>query len=456
MRCPLTVWTALFCAACPLLAGCSSRGASAGDWAESFPDPSGAASALMAVAPSGAVALAGTFGGQITLGHVEIVGVQDSETVFVSMLDASGQVAWAVAGGSSGGQVAEGVAFEPGGDVVVAGDFSALVDFGTGPLTALSDDIFVARFGPGGHPVWVQQFNADDGGPTGAGDSTVGALAVDTTGNIAVGGAFSGTLGFGGPPIFAPAGSPESGFVAVLDPAGRFLSNEAFGGTANNVTAVAFDAAGNLYVGGVDRGSLTLGASSFTSSGSNGYLAKLTPHGEVTWALQLQGEGSSEVLTLAVDAGGDVIAGGNFAGELVAGELPPSSTPNGGAFLLRVSAGGAPQWLTLLDDNQLGAITASPGGGVLVTGTAGAITLIPPVAFAAAYDDQGAQVQTLAIGTTPDVDRGVPYVASSGTGIGVAGDSAVVCGSFAAPLLITSTLLQPVGPGDLFAARQAM
>ena len=460
-------WTFLFGAA-PLLCACSS-GAEAPDaeWTAAFSDPSGAAFTLLAVDPAGAVALAGNFVSQLNLGDVALPGAASLDNAFVGRLDPDGQVAWGVTGGNSGGQTATGVAFEPDGDVIVAGGFTTSVDFGTGPLTALSSDVFVARLGAGGHPVWVKQFSADDGGPSGAGDSTPAGVAVDGAGNIALGGSFSGTLGFGGPPLFAAAETADTSFVAELDQDGGFVFSQAFGGQGNAVSAVAFDGAGNVFVGGVDRGSLVIGNSSFTSAGTSGYVAKLTPRGEVTWALQLGGEGTSEVVALAVDPSGDVLLGGNYGGAITAGNLPPPSTPPAetGGFLLQISGDGTPQWLTLLAGTQLGAITAATGGGALITGAyqgppssgQGALPpLTPPGAFAARVDGQGSLVRTLVFGTTGINYGGFQGLSSAGTGIGVAGEDAVIAGTFGAPLQIDPTWLQPVGPGDLFATRRPL
>ncbi len=433
----------LYCTAAPLLVACSA-GAPQAPWTASFADADGSPTAALAADPTGAVALAGSFVTELQLGDVGLQGSGQGASVFVGMLDAGGQVAWAVSGGSSGGQGAVGVAFDPDGDVVVGGGFTGTVDFGTGALTALSSDVFLARLGRDGQAAWVKQFNADDGGPSGAGDSTLGGVAVDGAGNVALGGSFSGTLGFGGPPLYAEAGAGDVSFVAELDRQGGYVFSQAFGGEGHLIDALAFDAAGDLFVGGINRGTLEIGGAVLSSVASSGYVAKLTPQGAVAWALQLGGTQSSEVTCLAVDAGGDVLLGGNFSGLLTAGSLQAQTSASASGFVLQLSGDGAPQWLVTLDLRQIGALAAAPGGGAVLTGASNQGPATPmTLPFAARIDGQGAPGPTLVLGASPFNDFGFPGMTGSGTGIGVAGGDVVITGTLDTPQ-------------DVFVTRQAL
>jgi hypothetical protein len=59
-------------------------------------------------------------------------------------------------------------------------------------------------------------------------------------------------------------------------------------------------------------------------------------------------------------------------------------------------------------------------------------------------------------GSSEPDEGAIQGIGSFGTGIGIAGGDAVIAGTFAAQLLIDPTLLQAVGPGDIFAARRPL
>ncbi len=120
--------------------------------------------------------------------------------------------------------------------------------------------------------------------------ASANAIAVDAHGNAYVGG---------------------NGYIAKLDPAGgRILQTF----TVENVlvNALALDAAGNLAVAG--------------SSGAAGYAAKFDPTGKLLFSAPL----AAPALAIAVDSGGAVY---------VTGE---------GAYLVKLSAGGSPVYLSSL------------------------------------------------------------------------------------------------------------
>src|SRR5262249_9554130 len=90
-------------------------------------------------------------------------------------------------------QIAFGVAFDPAGDVVVAGRVAGTSNFGGVVMAASTntdDNVFVAKLDPFGNPVWGQMF----------GDGAIQAaygVAVSDAGQIAVVGRMDGTVSFG-------------------------------------------------------------------------------------------------------------------------------------------------------------------------------------------------------------------------------------------------------------------
>src|SRR6185312_5454641 len=120
------------------------------------------------VDPSGAVAMAGSFQGDLDLGGGKLEGSSDND-VFVGMFAADGKPMWSGATGGPGEQAATGVAFDPDGNVIVLGGFDGEVSFGESKLTALQHDAFLAKLDRTGKARWVKHWSGDDGGPAGNG-----------------------------------------------------------------------------------------------------------------------------------------------------------------------------------------------------------------------------------------------------------------------------------------------
>jgi hypothetical protein len=448
---------ALCLAMASLLAGCASDPPAHDPWSVDFADTGGAARAVMAVSPSGDVALAGLFSGGLVLGGTFMsVGPQDNN-VFTGLLDANGRPAWSSATGSPGGQGAYGVAFGPDGSVLAIGGFTNTVNFGTGVLTAVSDDIFLVKLAPGGHTTWVQQFGADLGGPTGVGTGTPSSVAVDAKGNVAMGGTFTGTIGFGGPPLDAPPLASQTSFVAEVDSAGQFVYSLSFEGLSHSVSAVVFDASGDLLVAGTNQDTLTVGGTTFSTTGGAGFLAKLDPAGNPLWAFQLGGTGTSQTLAVAVSGAGDILLGGTFTDGLIAGGLVIQATTGQDGFVLGVSAGGTPRWIKGLGGAQVSALAFGAGGTALVAGAyegapdfgGGTLpALVPAGAFAAKLDTEGAYLDALSFGQ--------PEAQSVGSGIGAAGGDVVVGGYFNGQLAIGGTSFSSAAGGDVFVSRLSL
>jgi hypothetical protein len=112
-------------------------------------------------------------------------------------------------------------------------------------------DAFVAKFGPTGSLIWstyVGGTNSDAGG----------AIAVDETGNVYVAGATSSTDFPITPDALQKTG--PGGFLIKLDAAGaHLLYGTYFGNTEDGANALAYSAAGDLYVAGsTDSGAIPL------------------------------------------------------------------------------------------------------------------------------------------------------------------------------------------------------
>src|SRR5439155_13529664 len=96
------------------------------------------------------------------------------------------------------------------------------------------------------------------------------AVAVDSSGNVLVGGSFTGTVDFGGGPTQALGGGQSDVFVVKYAPTGAYLWARTFGGTSfDSCSGLAVDGSGNVVVTGTFTGAADFGGGALTSAGGS-------------------------------------------------------------------------------------------------------------------------------------------------------------------------------------------
>ncbi len=110
--------------------------------------------------------------------------------------------------------------------------------------------------------------------------------------------------------------------------------------------ALVIDAQGNAYAAGYHQGAADLdpGAGVVATTGAGMYIQKFDPQGLLIWAVDIAGAGSFNFYDLALDANGNLVAVGTFAGTM---DFDPGAgtsylTAQGGrdVFVLKLSAAG--------------------------------------------------------------------------------------------------------------------
>lgn len=162
---------------------------------------------------SGNVVMTGYFQGVASFGGTELTSA-GMDDVFVAKYDAAGTLLWVHSAGGSERDAGGGVGFDGSGNVVMTGYFRGVAAFGGTTLTSAgTDDVFVAKYNPGGALLWVHS----------AGGSGIdGAFGVDTdgSGNVVMTGYFQGGATFGSTTLTSAGG--DDVFVARMRPDGSW------------------------------------------------------------------------------------------------------------------------------------------------------------------------------------------------------------------------------------------
>ena len=163
-------------------------------WAKSYAlGPGTEVAAHVTMGTDGAIALAGGFSGTIAglapTGALTSVGTKD---VFVAKVDAAGSSLWAGSYGRAGQtQVAQAVALDAAGDVVIAGDYDGTLNFNDAKLGTMQSDHhvgFAAKFAGSGMSVsWQKSFVMDSG------TQHITAMALSGNNEVIVAGDINGT-----------------------------------------------------------------------------------------------------------------------------------------------------------------------------------------------------------------------------------------------------------------------
>lgn len=262
--------------------------------------------AKVAVSANGTIGLAGSYKGTIDFGGGPLTAAMGSYAGFVAEFDGGGNLSFANSLGTDSTTVAQGLAFKSDESVAVVGSFSGTGQFGTTTLTSVGqNDVFVAAFDSAGNPLWAKSWGGitnDDGR----------GIAYDANGNLVVIGGFSSSVDFGGGAVTSKGGTDA--FVMKLNASHTLAWVQTFGGTlTDEAVSAAVDTSGELLVGGLFESTVSLGSQTLTSAGDKDIFAiKMGSTGSTTWAKQFGSAEADEGVGVAFDAKGNAFVTGYF------------------------------------------------------------------------------------------------------------------------------------------------
>jgi hypothetical protein len=198
---------------------------------------------------------------------------------------------------------------------------------------------------------------------TAAGQVQNVSVAVDPAGNVIVAGDFQGALDLGGGPLTGSA------FLLKLDRNGKHVWSRGF----DNVFVIgglAVDALGDVLLAGSLHGQTNLGGGTLPDAG--GFVAKLDPDANVTYARAFGDLSTWDPCTVAVDAAGNTYVAGTFEGTVDFGGGPVDSMGTTDVFVASLDPAGQHRYSRRFggdDYDTAGRIAVTPDGRVALTGT---------------------------------------------------------------------------------------
>jgi len=160
----------------------------------------------------------------------------------------------------------------------------------------------------------------------GSGDDDASSVAVDSSGNVFLTGAFRNTADFGGIPLTS-AGDADI-FLASYTTSGVHRFSKSFGGTAvDEGASVAVDASGNVFLTGSFENKVNFGGGALPNAGdADVFLASYTTSGVHRFSKSFGGVLLDYGSAVAVDASGNVYLTGSYRETVDFGGGPLDST----------------------------------------------------------------------------------------------------------------------------------
>ncbi|TPE42586.1 T9SS type B sorting domain-containing protein [Pontibacter mangrovi] len=306
-----------------------------------------------------------TFAGTTALGGKSLTSSGASDIV-VAKYNTNGGVVWATLAGGAASETGFGIAIDAAGNSFITGSFSGASSFGSANLSSAgSTDGFVAKLNADGSFAWAKNVG-------GSGEDNGRSIVADASGTVYVAGNFNGDFSLGTTTL-THSGKQDIFLVAYSSAGVLRWAKKAGDSNADEVTSLAIDGAGNLYLGGNFTRSTSFGGISISGNGNSQdiFLAKYTSTGTSVWAKAAGGKNLDELGDIHADTNGNLYLTGSYSGAVTLAGMPLKEFGGLDIFAAHYLSDGTAQWAigagSAVDDRGLG-ISSDAGRNVYVTG----------------------------------------------------------------------------------------
>lgn len=317
-------------------------------------------------------------------GTLNLTASGGSQDMYVTKLDALGNLIWAINLGSTSIDRANSVSIDSNGDIYVTGYFNGTVDFDPGPAAAtLTSTKFVSAFvlklDTDGNFIWVREFDGTGGIAEGL------EIVVDSNDDVIMGGYFNTDVDLnpsGGGLVYTASHGGRDGILVKLSSTGAFIwGRHLVGDDDNRINTIDVDNNDNIFFGGFFSGTLDFDQfnpgtqTELTATGPDIFLGSYDSSGMHRWSHGIAAGGTNFANRLTLNRNGNIFVTGEFQNTL---DFDPGTgtanvTSYGGtdSYILSMDNDGLFNWVEPIGgagtDLGLG-IDNGPDGSAYVTG----------------------------------------------------------------------------------------
>jgi hypothetical protein len=326
----------------------------------------------VAVDSQGNLLAGGEWTGSVDFGDGSAVASSNTDA-FVAKYSSDGTLLWKTVLGQTGVDRVRGVAVLPNDNVVATGMYTVSIDVGGGAVAAQAVDIFVVVLdGTDGSIVTGRVYG-------GTGDDQAWDAAVDSAGNVLIGGTFlSASLDFSGGAVSALSNESASrdAFVTKLDGNLAFVwQRSPTVNDDNDLYRLTTDSQNRVIVVGEFVGDADWGGGNLVNGvGGDAFIVSLLQNGAHWWSRSLAGNGftaSDAAYDVTIGADDDVFVTGRVAGGVNFGAGSVNGQGNGDAFVARYREEGSYVTAQRFGDGMMQsgrALTFDGDGNLIVSG----------------------------------------------------------------------------------------
>lgn len=300
-------------------------------WAQAIQGTENQAALALALDPSGQVLAAGRYWDVANFGNTRLNATNGFD-IFVSRMNQSGQFLGATSSSGPGTADAWAIDVDGRGDIYITGTPYNTMNLGPFKIAPppKGGSILVAKLNSKGTFIWATQATHSQPATYLA---EARAIKVDSQGNSFITGAYDSPMTFGKTTL-PDLGDPTM-FVAKLSPDGKFLWAKSPSDDVSSAGSdLALDGAGNSYIAGSYSTRTTLGTTKLKAAASDGeeiFVTKVSPTGDFLWATSAGGPGKDYGTGIEVDSAGNSFIAGTFVGRTTFGPITLTSQNAGKA-----------------------------------------------------------------------------------------------------------------------------
>jgi hypothetical protein len=278
-------------------------------WAKSFPGQNTDEVNAVCIDQGGNFFITGVYSSTLLAFGSNTLNNSGGEDIFLTKLNANGNVIWSKTAGGSGSDGGMGVCSDINNNLYLTGNYdSSTLTAGTNTLSnAGLSDAFLFKYDGNGNIIWAERF----GGP---GNDAISASVTDSNGNTFITGQFTSPVLVIGSTTLTNNGGDDM-FCAKYDVNGNPVWAKSVGSTSFELgNSIALDVNGNIFISGYfEAPGLTIGTNTLVNAGGgNIFLAKYDNNGNVIWAKRFGGTAYDQPNSICTDGGENVYMTGSF------------------------------------------------------------------------------------------------------------------------------------------------